>query len=171
MASTDIPTTSTTQQSPGSGRFTECTPERYAAYLDELRIGMPLRLAAAAGNLDYSTVIDWRMRGENGEEPFAAFADDEQRALADFARKHLKAIDGADAKGFVSHAWLLERRLNGEFAQRQEVTLAGDADRPLHVVADAANLSADALAAELARRQAQTQQGDAEDDGEDTDPA
>ncbi len=154
MASTDSREARATEAPRPTGRPTECTPERYAAYLEGLRIGLPIEYAAARGGLAYQTVLDWRARGENGEEPFAAFAEAHQRAIADFAAQHLQAIADADAKTFVTHAWLLERRLNGHFAQRQDVTISGDSDRPLHVVADAASLPADALAAELARRQA-----------------
>lgn len=103
------------------GRPTKCTPAVRKAYCLAIIDGLSYESAAAeAGVFSESTILEWRERGANGEEPFASFARDEKKAKASWERKRLKAMDEA-GQNWAREAWKLERRMPDEYGKKETV--------------------------------------------------
>lgn len=88
--------------------------------VEAVELGAPLYLAAQAGGVTALTLRKWRLRGEAGEEPFAAFLSRLEKARAGGAVNALKVIRKAAEQGtWTAAAWLLERRYPRSFALRR----------------------------------------------------
>ena len=55
------------------GRKTKCTPERIKRVADAIMEGLHFEQACQIGGISTSTMSNWTIRGEAGEEPFVAF--------------------------------------------------------------------------------------------------
>lgn len=114
-------------------RPTKCTKRFRDAYCQAIRDGLSYESAAAeAGVFSESTILDWRARGEAGEEPYATFSRDEKRAVADWERKRLEAMDAA-GPNWPREAWKLERRKPDVYGKRERVEHTGADGGPMQV--------------------------------------
>ena len=105
------------------GRPTSLTPEVERKICASLRAGNYRETAAAAGDVDARSVRRWLERGEQGEEPFAAFLSAVQKAEAAAERRLLRAIrKGVD--NWQSKAWIMERRWPAKWGGRVRVTVS-----------------------------------------------
>lgn len=95
--------------------------------------------AAEENGVHRNTLRNWRLRGEAGEEPFAAFAT----ALAQAKAQHVKGRLGEvkDPK------WELERLDREQFGQKSELTVDGDLNVQAFLNMSTEDLRQEALAA------------------------
>lgn len=92
-----------------------------------IELGMPWNLAADAAGIGRSTLHEFRLRGAQGEPPFAAFVDRLRAAEAAGVARSLATIRAAAEGGtWQASAWLLERRYPSEFGRRSEVAVVAE---------------------------------------------
>lgn len=91
------------------GRPTSLTPEVERRILSALRGGNYREAAAQAGGVHRHTLRNWIVRGEAGEEPYAAFLAAVEKAEA-FAERRLLKLIKVGLEGWQSKAWIMERR-------------------------------------------------------------
>lgn len=101
------------------GRPTECTPETTAKVCEALALGVSWEAAAAHACVSPQTLINWRKRGADGEQPFFDFLEAATRAR-DGAEARMAAIvvKAADEGNVAAAQWWLERRRSSEWAKR-----------------------------------------------------
>jgi len=94
------------------GRPSDLTPTLRDKFCKLVAEGHWLKTAAAACNLDESTVYHWIKRGRAGEQPYAEFFDALELANAQVETEALEKIRSASQKPrhWTAAAWLLERR-------------------------------------------------------------
>jgi hypothetical protein len=81
-----------------------------------------------------TTFKDWLKRGRGGELPWASLVLDLDRAIATSEFRAISRINTAAKRGhYAASQWFLERRFPGHWGSRTEVTVAGDADRPIPI--------------------------------------
>lgn len=130
------------------GRPTDCTPETTERVCAGLRMGMTWAAAAAHAGMHISSLVDWKARGRDGEEPFAAFLAATQRAEDECEARDVAQLDEltqmdcqgdpalmkikADALKFR-----LERRRPDGWGRRDKVESTVKLDGPSKQVADA----------------------------------
>jgi hypothetical protein len=105
---------------PLMGRPTSLTDAAKALVLSHVRDGNYRETAAAAAGIHRTTLRNWEKRGEEGEEPFASFMTELQRAEAEAEiaalariRSAQPAITGEGGRGadlWQKDAWHMERR-------------------------------------------------------------
>lgn len=113
------------------GRPLLLTPELHSAIVESVRGGNYRTTAAAASGIHRSTLYDWLERGERGEEPFASFARDMERAEAESEQELVGKVRGARAAVVgvsgpdLWQAWmtLLERRHPKRWSARVRQTV------------------------------------------------
>jgi hypothetical protein len=108
---------------PGATKY---EPERAKRICDALALGATHRLAAAYGGIHEQTFINWRDR-----HPEFAIAIEEAEARC--AMRHLMRLEEAskDPKNVVfASSWILERRFNRDYGQRQRIDHSGTEDGP-----------------------------------------
>ena len=125
---------------PGPGRPSNLTPEISALAVQYVRAGAaPIRALARCG-VPQHTAETWRGRARKGDEPYATLWGlievAESTVLAESEERIRAAAAGGEWK---ADAWLLERRLRGEYGNRLDVTA-----RPAEI--DPETLSDDDLA-------------------------
>ena len=99
------------------GRPSDLTPtlrDKFCALVEE---GHWLRTAAAACNIDESTVYSWIRRGKAGENPYAEFYDQLEQANAKVEQEALGKVRAAGKKQWKAAAWILERRFPERYGQ------------------------------------------------------
>lgn len=88
--------------------------------------------ACAQAGIDRSTLRAWEKRGEQGKEPYASFVTDLRKAEHADKVTYLSAVNGAAKKGdWRAASWALEKRYPGEFGNRVDIHVQGDAVRDL----------------------------------------
>ncbi len=98
-------------------KLDDLTAERI---VQAVKTGAPWYMAAAAGGVSKATLMAWKAKARNGEQPFADFLDRLQRAEAEGAVAVLGIIQDAAHKGtWQAAAWILERRYPKQFALRK----------------------------------------------------
>ena len=99
------------------------TPELGRQICDIVRrIGFE-KTAAECVRVHRNTLRNWRERGEKGEEPFATFALDLLQAKAEFAERHIRAVDDP--------RWTLERFDREQFSATHKHELTGKDGEPV----------------------------------------
>jgi transposase len=88
------------------GKFSDLRVERI---VKSIRAGMPRGAAAQSARISPSTLNTWLRKGDEGEEPFAAFAQRVLAAEAEGFQKQLNVIEKASAKDWGAAKWLCER--------------------------------------------------------------
>lgn len=87
------------------------TPETHERIVGLLRAGNYLETAASVAGVSSRAVRKWMVRGDAGEEPFATFAQDVRKAIAESEAHDVvqlaKLAKEGDAKAIQ---WRLERR-------------------------------------------------------------
>jgi len=117
------------------GRPTACTQDAIDRYCDAIIDGLSLRSAAAEAGICTNTADNWAKRGESGEEPFAEFLRQREKAIAVWERKRQAAMDEAGPQ-WAREAWRLERRLPDEYGKRERHELTGAGGGALQVEHD-----------------------------------
>ena len=115
------------------GRPTACTQDAIDRYCDAIIDGLSLRSAAAEAGICTNTADNWAKRGESGEEPFAEFLRQREKAIAVWERKRQAAMDEAGPQ-WAREAWRLERRLPDEYGKRERHELTGAGGGALNIV-------------------------------------
>lgn len=110
-------------------RASKCTPEVRAAILERLREGAFKKHAARAAGIAHQTLEDWLSRGANGEEPYASFAEEVERAIAEDAVRNQGIITQASREkiegDWRAAAWNLEKKhpkLYGRLLDEEVIT-------------------------------------------------
>lgn len=99
------------------------TPEVGEAIIESVKGGMPIKMAAQYHRVPYRTVMDWLAHGENGKDPFEAFAVEVRQAQATFVFEMIEAIKKAgvgNAKQWAALMTLLERLYPEDFRRPTE---------------------------------------------------
>lgn len=112
-----------------TGRPTKLTPAVKAEVCDAIRLGVPYEHAARAAGIADNTLRSWRERGEAGEQPFADFLRDVNRAESEGLVSWLRRIDTEDS--WQRFAWKAERRFPHLFALRQRLEHTGADGGPI----------------------------------------
>lgn len=113
------------------GRPTELTPELGAAICQHIADGLPIETACALEGVHKQRLYEWDKKGQNGEEPYAAFADARARATATQIRNRLAAMETLPRDLWKREAWLLERMHPTIFAQVNKTQLSGPDGAPI----------------------------------------
>jgi hypothetical protein len=96
---------------PKVGRPTKLDDLLAKRICDSVAAGNTRRCAAQAAGIAYSTLKEWVRRGDEGEEPFAAFLARLEKADGEAEERHVRNIETAAARGsWQASAWWLERR-------------------------------------------------------------
>lgn len=102
-------------------RPTKLTDAIRAGLVEAVELGATWDAAANAVGIGVSTLREWRRRGEDGEEPFAALLAELQKAEAEGIARALRVIRGASEDGeWQAAAWILERRYPADYGRRME---------------------------------------------------
>lgn len=100
------------------GRPTVYNEQRGDAIVEAAkRVGFA-SIAAEINGIHRNTLSAWLERGENGEEPFASFADRFQQARAEWQEKQVGKVNDP--------TWLLERSDPSVFGRRDKVEHSGN---------------------------------------------
>lgn len=92
------------------GRPTLFTPDRLKLILQSVELGCADMLCGMAAGVDYGTIREWVVRGENeGKGPFFEFAEDLKKAKGKRTNRLLGKIEVASTKHWQAAAWKLER--------------------------------------------------------------
>lgn len=119
---TDIAAAYTPQQVGNPSRIGE--PDLVQAFLESVAEGNYIETAAEHAGLSKVTVYNWKKRGEDGEEPYAAFVNAMKRAEAHAEREAVKNVRraGLDNRFWAAEMTFLERRHPERWARRSEGT-------------------------------------------------
>ena len=97
---------------------------------------MPLKLAAEDEGIPERTVYEWITQGNQGRQPWAAFAAAVTRAKA-VGAKQLTVRGLAGGKGSAAAQWFLERRYRDDYgppredeSKKSEVTIVVEGGLP-----------------------------------------
>lgn len=108
----------------GPGRGTIRTPETRAALLDAIGLGLSDKAACEYAGIGSSAFYEWIKADSQ-------FSDDLSRARGAFIREHQRQIASQARQDWRASAWLLSRRRPEDYAERQIVSVEGQADSPL----------------------------------------
>jgi len=135
------------------GRPTACTPEVTADICKALSSGTSLTLAANYAGISLDSVRRWILRGDEGEEPYASFAEQVRKAEAGV----LIALSAVALKGARDDPRLalrfLELHPRADMGRSQRHEVSGPGGAPLTVDLDPARLH-DRVAELLAKARA-----------------
>ncbi|MBU0959843.1 MAG: hypothetical protein KKB31_07890 [Nanoarchaeota archaeon] len=106
---------------PKIGRPTKLTPELTEEICGHIRDGNTDKDACTLCGITQATFIDWKHRGEAGEEPFSTFLEQLVEAQIRFKDYHIRNIKRHSKRSAQASQWLLERKFNQEFGQRQRL--------------------------------------------------
>lgn len=115
-------------------RPTDCTPDVIETIATAVRQGCTFRLACQAVGITHTTFYAWKVRGEEGEEPYASFLDALTRAegyhaakLASVLHEYADGTTDSDPRVRSDAAkFMLERRHPRDYGRTvQEVEHTG----------------------------------------------
>ncbi len=118
------------------------TDDQAAAIYESVRSGVPPEPAAGVVGVKKRTLFDWLERGrrDGAEEPYATFATEVDRALADWETHDIGIIGKAAENQWQAAAWRLERRL---VQYRRHTRVEGNVTVTARPFIDVAKLSLD----------------------------
>lgn len=96
--------------------------------LAAIRAGNFAEVAAVYAGISASTFYEWTRRGRAGEEPFAAFVEEVEQALASAEVRHVVNITEAAKKDWRASAWYLPRVCRDRWAERLPELPAGEVE-------------------------------------------
>ena len=98
------------------------TPETHAKIVSLLRAGNYIETAASAAGVTSRTVRNWLSRGAEGEEPYATFAADVDKAIGESeAFDVIKLAEAAKQGDTKAIQWRLERRHRDRWGSQVKV--------------------------------------------------
>ena len=122
--------------------------EDKAAMIRALRAGTPAKYACQAVGISWKTLSNWRERAEEGEEPYASFISEVERAEGQWVVETMTILD-VDGKGLPPGkmgdgqqrersrerilTWKLEKLHPKDFAPLQKTEVTGKDGAPLAV--------------------------------------
>ena len=106
-------------------RKSKLTPEVQDKILLHLRLGAYVETAAACAGIHKDTFYDWMKRGARGQQPYAAFAEAVNRAIAESESRDLATVLKASSKYWVAAAWRLERRFPERYGRFDRMKVEG----------------------------------------------
>lgn len=152
------------------GRPSELTPELGEAICKHIADGLPIETACALEGVHKQRLYEWDRKGQEGIEPYAAFADARARASALQIQRRLELMADLPRDLWKREAWLLERLHPSIFAQVTKNQLSGPDGGPIQtqgsVVVVPGKLEAGDWAARVAQEQAARLQAEPEDGSE-----
>lgn len=120
------------------GRPTKCTPEVVERICEALALGVSWAAAAAHAGMSEAALTEWKQRGNDGEEPFAAFLAEATRARdaaeVRMASIVIRAAEEGDAK---AAQWWLERRRSASWGRQDSMAVTVEKADPAAVLAAA----------------------------------
>lgn len=128
-----------------AGRHHKMTPERTAALLNGLRLGMTRRAAAGAVGISHTTFYTMC------EDVTFLAAVEKAEAEAEARYQGLVARAAEDPKTWQAAAWWLERRRHQDYALRAKVDMTVDIKVEAERLATEYGIDADAAIAEAER--------------------
>ena len=115
------------------GRPTDLTPDLAKRICDLIRGGNYIETACRCVGICNATLYHWLKRGGKGEEPFAKFVSEVEKAVAQAEANDVLNIGRASATQWQAAAWRLERKQPKKWGRRDHIEIAGDPDKPLNV--------------------------------------
>lgn len=88
------------------------TPELQERLVAFLRAGNYVETAAACAGIHKDTFYEWCKKGRKGEEPFAAFVEAVDKAIAESEARDVALIGKAATVNWQAAAWRLERKMS-----------------------------------------------------------
>lgn len=98
-------------------------PTKYTRALGEkictlVAAGVSVEAAAGSQGVSKRTVYNWRERGEAGEQPFAAFEAEIDKALGSIEARLSMNVVARAKDDWRAGAWVLERRVAERFGEQ-----------------------------------------------------
>jgi hypothetical protein len=117
---------------------TKLTPELQERITAFLRAGNYVETAAACAGIHKDTFYDWCKKGRKGEQPFAAFVDAVDRAIAESEARGGALFGKAATGDWRAAAWRLERKMphQGGRHERPQLTRANGGPIEMHSLDD-----------------------------------
>lgn len=111
-----------------TGRPSDLTPELEGKLLSMIRAGAPLQSACAACGIGYSTLNEWRRRGEGTHKrkatpEYQEFSQKLSIAEAQAEVNLVALIRAAVPNDWRAGAWLLERRFSDRWSNTQRLQI------------------------------------------------
>jgi transposase len=101
------------------GRRSKLTPSLQKKICDMIEAGNYMHHAAQAAGIGKSTLNQWIRKGEEGQEPYAAFAAAVARARAQAVDSLVSTIRTAAVDDWRAASWLLERGHVADFGAKR----------------------------------------------------
>lgn len=115
--------------------------------VDAIRAGASRVAAAEAANVARSTLQTWLRRGVEGDPEYTSFLAKVREAEGELEKELVGVIKGHSANTWQAAAWLLERKFQKRWAIRKESYRDVDEHEAKKLVAEAAELHKQLLAA------------------------
>lgn len=96
----------------------EMDPSILQRIVDIISVGASKQDACDVVGIHFSTLREWELRGEDGQEPFVGFAADMEAARANKKTYLVGLLHKAADDDWKAGAWLLERRYPAEYGRR-----------------------------------------------------
>lgn len=109
------------------------TPAVRTTILTNLAHGAPVQTACAAVGINRSTFYDWKEKGEAGQEPFATFFHEVERAEAQAEMARLQIVEEATREDWKAAIWWLERRHPETWGRRDRFEHSSPPGQPVQV--------------------------------------
>ncbi|MGH7295164.1 MAG: hypothetical protein ACRELB_09535, partial [Polyangiaceae bacterium] len=93
------------------------TPELQEKILLHLRVGAYVETAAACAGIHKDTFYEWMKKGARGQQPYVAFAQAVNKAVAESESRDLATILKAAQSQWPAAAWRLERRFPEKYGR------------------------------------------------------
>lgn len=117
-------------------RPSKCTPEIREKILNLVRLGNFREVACRAVGINSRTLRIWLERGENGERPYAQFAEDLEKAEAEAEAVHVTRISAASRNDWRASAFYLSRKVPDRWGDQIALKIEDGLQRILDIVQD-----------------------------------
>lgn len=109
------------------------TPELQERLVAFLRAGNYVETAAACAGIHKDTFYEWCKKGRKGEEPFAAFVEVVDKAIAESEARDVALIGKAATVNWQAAAWRLERKMPHKWGRHERHELTGANGGPIEM--------------------------------------
>lgn len=109
------------------------TPELQERIVAFLRAGNYVETASACAGIHKDTFYEWCKKGRKGEEPFAAFVEAVDRAIAESEARDVALIGKAATVNWQAAAWRLERKMPHKWGRHERHELTGANGGPIEM--------------------------------------
>lgn len=147
-----------------AGRKTKLTPEVQAKVVRAIKAGNYAEVAARHAGIDIATYMRWKVKGEEGREPYRAFREAIHDAEAYAQQRAVGVISRAMSKDWKAAAWYLERKFTAQWSKYERHVLTGKDGGPIQT-SDITEADLDQRIAEAQARLTGRPTGDPGDQG------